>query len=260
MKKKYLILIIIILLLLLVGGYLGYKIYYANYYDLSNIQDFEKSKENFVIKDDTITITTNKLSEEEYLIFKNMKMRNIFSDFEKRFSSEENPNIKIEEFVWYYLKDSETGKQIAAIGIAKGRTLVEDYKSDIQELSSTDNRVKSKDRTKLFKDNNITNDIELINYLIKTADKKNSIFDSLEDMKNKYTIHSLVRGTYMNVEGITLIEGDYQGYMFNHNLNGTYAKEFNILKDNKRYTLTFIGLDYFTEEKIQDLLNTLVIE
>ena len=49
MKKKYIIIIVVILLLLLVGGYLGYKIYYANYYDLSHIQNFEKYRDNFFI-------------------------------------------------------------------------------------------------------------------------------------------------------------------------------------------------------------------
>ena len=62
MKKKRIILMLtIITLLILVGGFLGYKIYYANYYDLSHIQDFEKSKENFVINEETITIKTTKL-------------------------------------------------------------------------------------------------------------------------------------------------------------------------------------------------------
>ena len=34
----------------------------------------------------------------------------------------------------------------------------------------------------------------------------------------------------------------------------------NILINGTRYCLTFIGLEYFTDEKIQDLLNTLIIE
>lgn len=79
-------------------------------------------------------------------------------------------------------------------------------------------------------------------------------------MKNFYDAHSIVRGIYIRVEGITLINGDYEGYCFNHNFEKAYIKECNILKDDKRYTLTFNNSKYFTNVKIQDLLNTLVIE
>ena len=89
MKKKYIILIIVIMLLLLVVGYLSYKIYYVNYYDLSQIEHYEKYRDNFGIKDETFTITTTNIPEEEYLIFKNMKLRNVFEGFQSRFNSDE---------------------------------------------------------------------------------------------------------------------------------------------------------------------------
>ena len=79
-------------------------------------------------------------------------------------------------------------------------------------------------------------------------------------MKEFYDIHSLVRGTYIRVEGITLINGDYEGYCVNHNFDTAYIVECNILKDDKRYTLTFNNSKHFTNEMIKDLLNTLVIE
>ena len=46
MKKIY---IIVVILILLISSYLGYKIYYDNYYDLKHINGFEESKENFII-------------------------------------------------------------------------------------------------------------------------------------------------------------------------------------------------------------------
>ena len=124
-----------------------------------------------------------------------------------------------------------------------------------------DSRIeKTKNMSKVFDEYNITNDIELLKYIDKTKNDKNSIFDSIEDMENFYSIHLLNAVGYVNTNGITLIDGDYEGYIIEHNLDGTYVKEYNILKDGKRYTLTFLGLEYFTEDKIHDLLNTLVIE
>ena len=40
----------------------------------------------------------------------------------------------------------------------------------------------------------------------------------------------------------------------------TFARRNNILKDEKRYGITFNNSTYFTDEIIKDLLNTLVIE
>lgn len=253
MKNKLWIIIVAILLLVLIGGYLGYKIYYANYYDLSHIQDFEKSKENFVINDETITIKTTKLPEEEYLVFKDIKLRNDFKNWEIK-SSSDSMNIRpSEDFIWYSLKDT------GAIGIAKGDTIMQTFGTG--DMLSSDERVnQSSDLTKFYKENNITNDIELFKYLEKTKNDKNNIFDSVNDMKKFYDVHSLVRGTYIRVEGITLINGDYEGYCVNHNFDTAYIVECNILKDNKRYTLTFNNSKYFTNEMIKDLLNTLVIE
>ena len=67
MKKKLWIIIVAVLLLVLIGGYLGYKIYYVNYYDLSHINEFEKSKDIFAIKDETITIKTTTLPRQSIL-------------------------------------------------------------------------------------------------------------------------------------------------------------------------------------------------
>ena len=253
MKKKIWTIIVAILLLVLIWGYFSYKIYYANYYDLSHIQDFEKSKENLVINDETITIKTTKLPVEEYLVFKDMKLRNDFKGWEV-ISLSDDLNIRpSEDFIWYSLKDT------GAIGIAKGDPIMQTF--DTGEILSSDERTEqSSDLTKFYEENNITNDIELFKYLEKTKNDKNSIFDSVKDMKEFYDVHSLVRGTYIRVEGITLINGDYEGYCLNHNFDTAYVVECNILKDNKRYTLTFNNSKYFTNKMIKDLLNTFVIE
>ena len=259
MKKKHIILIIVILLLLLVGGYLGYKIYYANYYDLSHIEGFEKYKDKFVIDEDMVTITTTTLPEEEYLVFKNMKVKNIFEGFENRFNSDEFEHPHDTDSIWYVLKDNEKEKQIAAVGFGKGPSMFEYYNNDAYVFG--DSRItETINMTKVYEEYNITNDIELLKFIENTKNKKHSIFDSVNDMRNFYSMHLLNVVGYSNIEELKLIDGNYEGYMINHNMDGGYIKEYNILINGTRYCLTFVGLEYFTDEKIQDLLNTLVIE
>ena len=259
MKKKYIISIIAIILLLLIGGYLGYKIYYANYYDLSNIEGFEKYKDKFVIDEESVTITTITLPEEEYLVFKNMKVKNIFEGFESRFNSDEFEHPHDTDSIWYVLKDNKLDKQIAAVGFGRGPSIFEYYNNDAYVFG--DSRItETINMAKLYEKYNITNDIELLKFIENTKNKKHSIFDSVNDMRNFYSIHLLNIVGYSNIEELKLIDGDYEGYMINHNMDGGYIKEYNILINGTRYCLTFVGLEYFTDEKIQDLLNTLVIE
>ena len=117
-----------------------------------------------------------------------------------------------------------------------------------------------KDINEFLEKNNITNDIELYKFLEKTLNKKHSIFDSVDDMKTLYALHLQNYIGNMNNDGITLIDGDYEGYIINHNMSGVNIIECNVLKDSKRYVLTFNNTTYYTDDKIQDLLNTLVIE
>ena len=260
MKKKLWIIIVAVLLLVLVGGYFGYNIYYVNYYDLSHLENYEKYKENFHIKDETFTITTTTLTEEEYFTYKNMKMRNIFDGYESKFDSDEFEHPHEEDSIWYVLNDKETGKSIGAIGMGRDNTQLELLKSGFVVMSEESRVGEIKNINKFLEKNNITNDIELLKFLEKTLNKKHSIFDSVDDMKTLYALHLQNYIGNMNNEGITLIDGDYEGYIINHNMGGANIIECDILKDSKRYVLTFNNASYYTNEMIKDLLNTLVIE
>ena len=259
MKKKLWIIIVAILLLVLVGGYLGYKIYYVNYYDLSHIQNFEKIRENFVINEKKLTVTTTTLAEGEYFTYKNMKMKNIFDGYQSMYNSDEFEFPHSADSIWYVLKDNNLNKQIAAVGLARDESTYQQYKSGAVVFG--DSRVgEIKELSKFFEKNEITNDIELLKFFDKTKNDKNSIFDSVENMKTFYSLHLLNAITYENIEDIILIDGNYEGYIMKYNMGGVTMIECNILKDEKRYGITFNNSTYFTDEMIKDLLNTLVIE
>lgn len=68
--------------------------------------------------------------EEEYLVFKNMKIRNIFEGFESKFDSEEFEFQHDEDSIWYVLRDNELDKQITAVGFGRGSSMFERYNND----------------------------------------------------------------------------------------------------------------------------------
>ena len=59
-----------------------------------------------------------------------------------------------------------------------------------------------------------------------------------------------------DVESITEIKGDYKGYI----LNLGNAKEVSIIDGKKKYIFTFFNKDYFTDQYIKELLETIIID
>ena len=258
MKKKLWIMIVAVLLLVLVGGYLGYKIYYLNYYDLSNLYNFDEYKENLVISDKKITIKTTTLNEEEYFTYKNMKMQNIFDGAESKFNSDEFEHPHDTDSIWYILKDEETGESVASVGLGRGPQMFEYFNLEDFSFPEDERIKKNKDMVKVFKKYNIKNDIDFLKFIVETKNHKNSIFDSVEEMEDLYAIYSLNFVTY--AEEIILIDGDYEGYIVKHDMDDATMIECTILKDDKIYSFTFNNSKYFTDEMINKFLNTLVIE
>lgn len=249
MKKKYIILIVV-LLFLIIFGYLGYKIFNLYYYNTNDIM--EDNYKNFLNKleiKNTITINTNS-NVDNYLTFKNIKIRNDFEKFKKIDESDD-----MLEYVKYVLYDeNENAKAGFVFGISD--TYVNMFKEDVTVYGDSIKKINDSGLEEFFKKNNITNDIELFEYLKNNKDVKNNIFTSVKQMKNNYTIHLLSSIAFPSLENYTLIEGDYTGYIF----NSQNIKEVSILKDDKKYTFTFIKLDYFTDNYINELLNTIIID
>ncbi|MBQ7140240.1 MAG: hypothetical protein IJO32_01900 [Bacilli bacterium] len=249
MKKKYIILVVSSLFLLVLG-YFEYKIFNLYYYDTNDIM--EEQYVNFLNNlenKNTITINTN-LNVDDYLTFKNIKIRNDFEEFKKIDESND-----VLEYVKYVLYDeNEKGQAGFVFGISD--TYVNMLKEDVSVYGSDIKKINDSGLEEFFNENNINNDIELFEYLKNNKDVKNNIFTSVKQMKNNYTIHLLSSIAFPSLENYTLIEGDYVGYIFNSNK----LKEVNIIKNNKRYIFSFINLDYFNEKYINELLNTVIID
>ncbi len=246
-KKIYLIPLSIIICIFL---YLLVKCFFINYYKV-DYKQIKKIISNLKIED-TITVNTKQLNEEDYLIFNEVKLKNVFDDFTLGENNGEN-------FKEYFLYDENENIK-ATFMMTKYSPFITVLKKQDLALFTSDNKDKKKmknmDISNYMKRINVNNDIDLLKYLQKPLLQENNIFTHIKDMKDKYCFYKLISISLPSSKSITLIEGDYNGYIFsNDNL-----KEVNILKNNYRYVFTFIKLDYFTDEYLKELLHTIVIE
>ena len=101
----------------------------------------------------------------------------------------------------------------------------------------------------------IKNDVDLIKF-IRSRKKINCTFITpITTLKENY-FFNYIETVLPDLDNITYLEGDLEGYMFE---DGSY-KQACIIKDNKLYCLTFIKSEFFDDEKIQDILNSVIIE
>ena len=239
MKNKKGLLVFLVVLVLLIGVYFAYKLYLISYYSDKSLNfSFKEISDAYKIEN-AIKINSKKLTEKDYLQFKEVKIKNDFKNFNK----EEQDNSVV-------YTNKEKNSQIT---ISINSTYLDFYYLVESDLEGVDNKnTNFQDRIDYLKKNNITNDLELFDFLASDNYKKN-IFTSIKDLKGNYATYLVAQ--IMVPQEITSISGDLNGYIREKD----NIKEINILKNNKRYMFMLIG-DYFNEDKIIDLLNTIVIE
>ncbi len=244
MKKRNILIISLTIIILLIA-YFGYKAFNLKYYTINNINNPNQFNIN-----NTITIKHNTLKSNDYFEYKNMKIRNDFKDYSKMEDSAKNSSTKL------VLKD-ENNKTIKAFWMGITDTYVYLLKNDKTLFGTDDSRITNTDLSNILKKNNINNDIDLFNYLSKQKNIKNNLFTSIKKMKENYAIEYMTSVVMPTIDNITLINGDYEGYIFNIKSN---TKEVSILKDNKRYAFIFIDKNNLTDEYLKSILSTIVID
>lgn len=227
--------IIIVVLVIVLGGFIGYKLFNLVKYntDFTN-EEYQDILSRLQIKD-TITIKNTLLSDDEYISYDGLKIRNDFEDYEV--VHKDNDQIVYEN------KDKNI--LVGIIGLTE--SIVEKIKqAGFLKLSE-------KDLLDILEKNNIENDYDLIKYISSQENKNNNIFTNSKEMKENYFMYFVTYFHMIVGENITLIDGDYEGYI----LNMYDTKSINIIKDNKTYTFT---LKNASDSYIKELLNTIKIE
>lgn len=240
MKKKYVILIIIGLVLV-IGGYFGYKGFYLYKYVISEKHSkiVLESKEGLNIKE-TINIEKHN-NKGETINYKNISIRNDFKDFSL---SDEFDNT----YGNTYILESDKGMVRFSIGKTPFNF--------IQAIEGNGDKETKRIKT-LLKEKNISTDLDLIKYAIENKDNKPNIFSSKQEMELYYYIYNIILMFYPKIESITLIDGELKGFMLNY--TEFPSKEVYIMNDTDKYVLIFWNKEYFTDDYIKELLDTVTI-
>lgn len=250
MKKKRVILVISLVIVLLVAhfGYKGFLLFYYNTNSLK-MDGFDEIVDGLKIKD-TMTINRSQVEDGKYLEFKGIKVKNDFEEFTKLESPQATKDSL--KLVVY----NEDNSVQASFWMSEATTYLDILKAEKEVFGNGTKAISTDSLEEYLKSKNINNDIDLFKYLREHKNDKNSIFTSSKRMKEHYSMFEISYIILPKVNGITLIDGDYTGYIFNMD----NMKEVNILKNDKRYVFIFINTDYFTDEYIKELLETVVID
>ena len=248
---KKVVIIVGIVIILIVAGYIGYKTYILNKYNVANLGNtYQEIIESFNNKE-TVTINNQQLSEEEYTNFQNIKFKNIVEGYTKEEIDSTYPIMQYKNEIEKKLISISTMENFVSLFTKDGITILGTMDSD-EELPKN---IESAEKRKAYLEkNNITNDLELLDFLGRDYAKKVSLFDNINDIKGRYDLHYLTTIAMPKIKSITEITGDYTGYILN--VNDT-VQEVTLLINDKKYTITFSN---FTEDEIYDFISSIIID
>lgn len=197
----------------------------------------------------------DKKNETEYFSNKSdsyrMKVKNYFDQFEL---GDSDSNYE------YYMLYNDDGKIDAAFMFGQFDSQISnidklDKDSPYYEFNYFPLYISSFLRNNFLKKYNIKNDVDLIKFIRNRKKNDCTFITPITTIKENY-FFNYIETVLPELDTITYLEGDLDGYMFE---TDTY-KQACIISGDKLYCLTFYKLDYFDDEKIQDILNSLIIE
>ncbi len=244
MKKSIvLFLILIAIFLVAIVSFGGYKIYLLNKYDIDDGCKFrvlsEEIETSFINNNDNLGSYKNA----KFMLFDGFKF---ISDI-----SLENGEFAFSSFVLDF-KSEENYGAIIKVGTSENlysnlvNSFVSTYGFDLKDI----------DIKRVFKDNNIDNNGDLYKAILEDCNSDISIFDSKSDMEYVYLIRNL--GKLLPENDITIIDGEYDGYLITIN-NSNY--EAHLFNGNDEYVFRFVNnsTDYFDFVKVKEFLNSVRI-
>lgn len=239
-KKKIILIISIVIVYSLVFKSWNLLLYTEN----KGLSDFVKHVMKTYESKETITI--EKKEAKNYIEFKNIKIENKFQKFDK---IETDPNVL--QYISY--KGNELDKYIS---INESTTFATSFVNGFKDYSKQDGddvyediTLYDKEKTSEYlKENNITTDIKLIEFLQENYNNKNKLFTSNSKMKENYYIKQFIANVMPRIKKLTILKG-MNGYMF-ETINNNYE----IYVDN--YMIKLVG---YTKEEVIELVRTIKI-
>ena len=226
MGKKLKIILLIILGVLIVG-YFGAKAFLL--FNIPEEDEFIKNVELAFKNKETITIKESQEEVKDYLVYKEMKIRNDF-------------DLVNESSNMYKIKNTD-------IAVAFNKEAIDSLVTYIEKESK--NNGLHYDLTKDLEKNNVDTNFKLYEYFLSNRNLKLNIFSSFNSLRKVHTILGNFSLVFRNIDKVILIDGDYDGYI----LESGKVKTAFIINDNYLYEIT-INSEYSNTDFI-NLISTI---
>ena len=181
-----------------------------------------------------------------------IKIKNYFNGFEPG-DSDNNYEYYIKYNSDY--KDAEAAFMIGQFPTQLSNTNSNSLDSIYYEFNYFPLYISHMLRKSFLEKNNIKDDVDLIKYLRKREKKECTFLTPIIKIKEEY-FFNFIESSYQTLEDVTYIDGDIRGYI--NRVDD--SKQVCIVKDDKLYCLVFYKLDYFTDEIINDIIRSIIIE
>ena len=226
MGKKLKIILLIILGMLIVG-YFGAKAFLL--FNIPEEDEFIKNVELAFKNKETIIIKESQEEVKDYLVFKEMKISNNF-------------DLVNEKDSIYKIKNTD-------IVVAFNKEAIDSLVTYIEKESK--NNGLHYDLTKDLEKNNVDTNFKLYEYFLSNRNPKLNVFSSFNSLRKVHTILGNFSLVFRNIDKVTLIDGDYDGYILE---SGEVTTAF-IINDNYLYEIT-INSEYPNSDLI-NLISTI---
>ena len=212
---------------ILIGFFINNQIVHLNVYYINT--------EDGYLADFKNTITINTVPAENYITHGNVQIGNIPDYFTQTSTF---------GFITYLHEDEETGFWF-------GHMPDDDFMTAFINWNELDGSPLS--RRAILENRNIKNDNDFLHFLANT--RRSNLLSSINRMRENHILHTFVDIYFSYFDGVALVDGDFIGRM-------TYqenAQELQIQKNNRIYTFTFFNLEYWNDERINRVINSIII-
>jgi len=225
-RKKYIV-IIAALLIIFVSVLFSYKGFLM--YAIDRIEENIAEIDDNTSKEYGTPIYINNVSVNDYYYFKNMRIKNVFS----------NDNIYKEEIDYVSYKIAENKIISIMSGVANNVIIGAGYAEDFI------NREYYSDKL------NLKRDIDIYKFISEFHPEYHSIFSSVSFLEEYYFKCSLYIHTHQSFKEVREIRGDLSGYVLIYDKN---LFSYHIIDNDVEYGIMFYG-DFNFKETL-DLINT----
>lgn len=146
----------------------------------------------------------------------------------------------------------------SSLSISNDYTYLKMFRDNKKDYSSGLNfifKTSSKSKKKYLEKKEISTDLELFNLMNEVSDEKVNLFTPIGDIIKLGSLKLFAVSVLPDVEQVMVLAGHYDGYVF---VKSDNYKEITVENNDKRYIILLEGT-YFSEEMIQNILNTIVI-